>query len=86
MTNPSFKLAQRFKLFALRNFKSVASQLVQKIKGQFRMTAERNMVLILRLLDQRDVDRAMNLATSKQAKGGHVRFSEDFCLVVADDQ
>ena len=44
------------------------------------------MVFFFRLIDQPDVDGTMDLGTSKNTKSRHIRFSENFGLVIADNQ
>src|SRR2546425_3464090 len=65
MANSPCRFSKRFEFSTLRDFESLTTQRIKKIMGQCGMTAKRNMVLILPLVDQRDVDRAVNLGAGR---------------------
>ena len=56
------------------------------MERQIRIAAKRNMVIVFPLVDQRNIDGAVNLGAAKQTKRRHVCFGENFRLIIADDQ
>ena len=50
------------------------------------MAAQGDVIFFLGFADEADIKRPMNFGAGKHTKWRHVRFGEDFGLVVADDQ
>ena len=50
------------------------------------MAAECDMIFFLRLTDEPDVQGTMNLGAGEQTKGRHIRFGENFSLIITDNQ